>query len=199
MVTTSDAWISSARVALQRPHRLADVVGSVPSLPGLYAVHGDASVWRELGLGDPPDDRPLYIGKAEDSLLVRDVKTHFGDGRTGSSTLRRSFAALLHDSLGLRGMPRNPNNPERPANYGLSPEHDATLTRWMRERLALATWPRPADCRVPLAALERVLIDEVQPPLNLAGSATGWGARIKAARAAMAAEARAWSDRTLRS
>lgn len=185
-------WIEPARAALQRPRRLAEAEDSVPGQPGLYTIHGDATVWRELGLGEPPDGRPLYIGKAESSLLVRDVRTHFGDGRTGSSTLRRSFAALLHDSLGLRGRPRNPNNPERPANYGLSPEHDAKLTQWMRERLALATWARPSDCTVPLVTLEDALIDELQPPLNLTGSATAWGARIKEARAVMASEARAW-------
>jgi len=52
----------------------------VPPRPGLYAIHGAAGVWRDLGLGDPPGDRPLYVGKAEDNLVSRDLKTHFGNG-----------------------------------------------------------------------------------------------------------------------
>ena len=75
----------------------------------------------QLGLGTPPDSRPLYVGKAEDSLVARDLRQHFTDGRTGSSTLRRSIAALLHDSMGLRGIPRNPQKPGYFSNYGLSP------------------------------------------------------------------------------
>lgn len=191
-MTASDTWFNSARAALQRPRGLAEAEGSVPGTPGLYAIHGDASVWRDLGLGEAPDGRPLYIGKAEKSLIVRDVETHFGDGRTGSSTVRRSFAALLRGSLGLRGLPRNLVNPERPENYGLSPEDDAKLTRWMRERLALATWSKPSACTVPLADLERALIDELQPPLTLNRGTTHWSTRIKDARAMMAGEARAW-------
>ena len=72
-------------------------------------------------LNGPPDDRPLHVGKAEDSLLTREIKTHFGDGRTGSSTVRRSFAALLAHTLDLQGLPRNSAKPGYFSNYGLSP------------------------------------------------------------------------------
>ena len=79
--------------------------------PGLYAVFGSASTWKQLGLGAPPDDRPLYAGKAEKTFAARDVRDHFGAGRhgaqspTGSSTLRRSLAALLAAERGYRGIP----------------------------------------------------------------------------------------------
>lgn len=62
----------------------------VPRRPGLYAVHGNAEVWQQLGLGEPADARPLYAGKAERSLASRDVDTHFSTGKTGSSALRPS-------------------------------------------------------------------------------------------------------------
>lgn len=91
----------------------------VPPKPGLYAVHGDPSVWQRSGLGDPPDDRPLYVGKAERNLAARDVRAHFSTGKTGSSTLRRSLAGLLADELQLEGQPRNLANPEALANFGL--------------------------------------------------------------------------------
>lgn len=135
---------------------LASATEHVPARAGLYAIHGGAGVWRELGLSEPPDARPLYAGKAEESLVARDLDTHFGDGRTGWSTVRRSFAALLHDALGLRGLPRNIAKPGYFASYGLSPEHDAALTAWMREHLTLTTWAKPADCDAGLAAIERV-------------------------------------------
>ena len=144
-MTGLDDQVAAARTALTSPrHTLADAAAHVPNAPGLYAIYGDAGVWQDLALGDPPDDRPLYLGKAEDSLVTRDLKTHFGSGRTGSSTVRRSFAALLRDTLDLHAQPRNPAKPERFANYGLVPPGDETLTGWMRQRLTLAVWPGTA-------------------------------------------------------
>jgi hypothetical protein len=73
----------------------AEAAARVPPRPGLYAIFAGPTAWIELGLGTPPAQRPLYVGKAEQSLLGRDVRQHFSDGKTGSSTLRRSVAALL--------------------------------------------------------------------------------------------------------
>ena len=72
---------------------IAEARMGVPSRPGLYAVHGDHAVWENLGLGEPTDARPLYVGKAERSLASRDVDTHFSTGKTGSSTLRAALPA----------------------------------------------------------------------------------------------------------
>lgn len=173
--------------------RIAIASGSVPNGPGLYAIHGDPSVWIALGLGEPPDLRPLYVGKSESSLRDRDLRQHFADGRTGSSTLRRSFAALLHERLKVRGVPRNLRNPESFSNYGLSPADDAKLTGWMMEKLAIATWPWTGS--LPLASQEaRVLLD-LEPPLNLSGVTTEWSSHLRARRAVLAAEARVWRQR----
>ncbi|MGH2864053.1 MAG: GIY-YIG nuclease family protein, partial [Solirubrobacteraceae bacterium] len=92
------------RALAEAPEPIEVARRSVPSTPGLYAIHGNSAAWAELGLGVAPDSRPLYVGKAEDSLITRDVKTHFGDGRTGSSTVRRSIAALLASTLDLRAI-----------------------------------------------------------------------------------------------
>jgi hypothetical protein len=116
---------------------------SVPRVGGLYAVHGDTAGWHHLGLGDPPDDRPLYVGKAQRSLADRDIRTHFCTGRTGSSTLRPSLAGLLADELQLKCRPRNAANPASFANFGLDAAGDARLTAWMLEHLRLAVWPSP--------------------------------------------------------
>jgi hypothetical protein len=167
---------------------LAGAEDHVPAAAGLYAIHADAETWNVLRLGAPPDGRPLYVGKAEDSLAARDLRTHFGAGRTGSSTVRRSFASLLSETLRLRAQPRNPAKPERFANYGLPADHDKRLTAWMRENLRLAVWP--TDRRAPLADVEIAILAAWQPPLNLKDVATPWQAQVKAARALMAAEAK---------
>jgi hypothetical protein len=164
----------------------------VPRRPGLYAIYGGSREWEALGLGDPPDDRPLYVGKAEGSLLARDLSTHFGNGRTGQSTVRRSMAALLKNLLALTAMPRNPDKPGYFSNYGLSPKDDRKLTDWMREHLLLATWS-PASAVI-LRTIEVQVIQTLEPSLNLTDVVTSWTAQVKAARRVMADEARAWAE-----
>lgn len=105
----------------------------VRSVPGLYSIHAAAEVWSELGLVHRAGI-PLYVGKSESSLADRELGQHFAidpavQARTGSSAVRRSFAALLREPLGLRGVPRNTDKPERFANFGLEAEGDHILTR----------------------------------------------------------------------
>lgn len=158
--------------------------------PGLYAIYGSPDVWVELGLGSPPDHRPLYVGKAEHSLKSRDVKQHFGTGSTGSSTVRRSLAALLREPLQLKAQPRNISNPDHFANYSVAREGDERLTRWMHQNLRLALWIRPGDAS--LTELERMVLRHWLPPLNGKEVKTPWTAFVSGARKAMAQEARGW-------
>jgi hypothetical protein len=178
--------LSEASVAI------GEALGEIPSKAGLYAIYGGREVWRELGLGAPPDGRPLYVGKDEDSLVARDLRTHFETGRTGSSTLRRSCAALLAQQLDLHAQPRNPKRPERYANYALPAEDDARLTGWMRAKLRLAVWPKHGH--LALAEVEQQILVRLLPPLNLTGIRTPWTDQVKAARRALADEARAWAQ-----
>lgn len=164
----------------------------VPDRPGLYAIKGDAGVWAELGLGHPPDDRPLYVGKAERSLAGRDLRQHFGTGLTGWSTLRRSLAALLRARLRLVAVPRSPGRPSPRASYGLEEAGDARLTAWMNTNLRIATWV-PAE-RVRLADIERELLQIWEPPLNLTGVRNPWTGMVKAARRTIAASTRSPAD-----
>ena len=144
---------------------------------------------HRLGAALPTIDRCTWGRRRRASS--RDLRTHLGDGRTGSSTVRRSFAALLHDSLDLTAQPRNPHKPERPANYGLAPPGDQRLTKWMRDRLTLAVWPKALG--IDLADVERALLESWLPALNLQGVNTLWSAQLSAARKAMAGEARRWA------
>lgn len=168
-------------------------VESWPNRPGLYAAYGSADVWRVLGLGDPPDPRPLYVGKAERSLSSRDVRTHFGFGGgagnsiTGSSTLRRSLSALLRTELGFRGRYRNLARPEKSANYGLAPNHDSELSSWMRDNLVAAFWEMTTSS-VPLGDVETVVLNRLKPPLNIQKVSHQWTKQVKHARSLMAAD-----------
>jgi hypothetical protein len=171
-------------------YTIADAIDHVPPKPGLYAVYADPETRQELNL-EIREGRPLYVGKAEQSLQSRDIRTHFATGRTGSSTVRRSFAALLRDSLRLRGVPRNPVRPERPANFGLAAEGDERLTAWMQEQLFLAFWVKP-DTEVDLNDIETAVIKRWQPPLNLNKVDHRLPALMRARRV-MADDARTWA------
>lgn len=186
---TPDDHLGSALTALAGPGAPVDTA-IVPTKPGLYAVHGDDAGWLALGLGQPPDPRPLYVGKAERSLAGRDIGTHFSTGRTGSSTLRRALAGLLAEQLDLHGRPRNIASPGHFANFGLDPDGDAHLTDWMHHHLRIAVWPSLAG--VSLDPLETLVLQALQPPLNLAKVKTSWRPAVSAARARLADEARAW-------
>lgn len=177
--------------SLDQPrHTFSEAMTSVAGAPGLYAFHAEASTWRDLGLGEPPDGRPLYVGKAERSLRSRDVLTHFGTGKTGSSTVRRSLASLLCVDLELKPCPRNLATPDGSASFALEPQDDERLTTWMCERLTLAVWE--TEPGLSLVDVESDVIKMLAPPLNIAKARTPWRAMLQSRRAAMAAASRAW-------
>ncbi|MDN5804900.1 MAG: hypothetical protein L0H26_10015 [Microlunatus sp.] len=168
----------------------AEAVHVVPKAAGLYAVYGDGQAWSDLDLSPAFEGQPLYVGKAERTLNGRDVRTHFATGKTGSSTVRRSLAALLVDQLDLVAVPRNPARPDDSANYALDQAGDERLSRWMDERLVLATWTKPVG--LDLGEVETAVLRRLLPPLNLAKVGQP-RARLRGARANMAAASRAWS------
>jgi hypothetical protein len=170
-------------------HRREDAVELAPRRPGLYAFYGDDRAWAELALTPAFQDQPLYVGKAERSLNGRDVGTHFATGKTGSSTVRRSLAALLVDELDLVPLPRNLANPDGSANFALEPAGDARLSQWMDARLTLATWVKPDG--VQLNSVETAVLRQLRPPLNL-DKVGEPRERLRTARKRMANIARAW-------
>ena len=206
--TWAEANLSDALAALVGPgaarHDVAELVDTAAARqppgvrldsPGLYAIHANARTWAQLGLGDRQDDRPLYVGKAEDSLVTRDLHTHFATGRTGQSSPRRSLAALLAEDLTLVAMPRRPADPEpgKWTHYALEPEGDERLTQWMRKHLRLAAWT--CERPVALGKLERLVMAELRPPLNLTGVTQPWSRQVRDARKIMAQAAETWASR----
>jgi hypothetical protein len=186
-----------AMSALAGPgHKISDAPEHIPSAPGLYAVHAEPDTWRMLGLEGHDPKTPLYVGKSEDDLVTRDLKTHFAVERgdrstTGSSTVRRSFAALLREPLELRGVPRNKSKPGHFSNYALEKDADDRLTEWMNKYLTIAVWPKPAGVDLTLTEVEKRVLRQWGPPLNLTHVPAPLQ-QLRSARAVMAAEARAW-------
>lgn len=172
-----------------RRHAYADAVRLVPKEPGLYAFHSDDQAWDQFDLRPAFDGQPLYVGKAERSLNGRDVATHFAAGRTGSSTLRRSLAALLVDDLALVAVPRNLTTPDGSANFRLDAASEDRLSSWMEQWLTLATWTKPEN--VDLSKTETAVLRRLHPPLNLhkVGEPRK---RLRVARQRMTSTARAW-------
>lgn len=186
--------ITAARLALSgRRWPVTEAPDRIPRTAGLYAIYGDHDAWGDLGY-DYRADTPLYIGKSEGDLVDRDLRTHFAvdtskPARTGSSTVRRSFAALLRDRLNLRAVPRNPAKPGYFSHYALTPEADDRLTAWMHAHLSIAVWPAPTELNVTLKTLETAMLAAFDPLLNLTNTPNP-SPRLKAARKVMAAEAR---------
>ena len=189
---TSDDVVAEALAGLAGVrHTRDDAQVMAPRAAGLYAFYGDDQAWRDLDLTPVPGGQPLYVGKAERSLNGRDVGTHFASGKTGSSTVRRSLAALLVDTLELVPVPRNLARPDGSANFGLTPESDARLSRWMEDRLRLATWTKPDG--VWLDDLETEVVRTLRPPLNL-DKVGQPRERLRVARKRMADRARLWTS-----
>jgi hypothetical protein len=177
---------------------IADARIHVDNVPGLYAIHGDPFVWRYLKLDPRQPGIPLYVGKSEGSLVTRELKTHFAvdrreSSKTGGSTVRRSFAALLHHRLSLRGVPRNKNKPGYFDKYALEPDGDVRLTDWMHENLRIAVWPKPIGLSLRLKDIEFRILRTWQPPINLADVPVPLK-YLTEARARMALEARTWAS-----
>jgi hypothetical protein len=186
------AWASLGQGAGRLSSEALRVPAPHLSDPGLYAIYGGGEAWASLGLGSPPDERPLYVGKHERDAFGR-VAKHFA-GKTGWSSPRRSLAALLHDALGLKGIPRTPDKPGYFANYGLSDEHEKILSEWMGAHLTCAVWPRPSDASTSVGQIETGVKWKVEAPLNIARGdpITPWTEQVGNARKVLAAEARAW-------
>lgn len=176
-------------------HAIADALQHVQPCPGFYAIYGDEQAWRDLEL-EPAPQAPLYVGKAKSSLAKRELGDHFAINvnkipQTGSSTVRRSFAALLRHALDLHAVPRNLDKPGYYSNYGLAAGGDTRLSAWMQANLAIAVWPIPEGSVALLNSIEDAVIDHFRPPINIAGNRSK-SARLSRERAEMTAEAAAW-------
>jgi hypothetical protein len=81
------------------------------------------------------------IGKSA-NLAQRVIDTHFGSGKTGSSTARRSLGAILKQQLRLTAIPRGRGLKDRDfTNYRFDAAGEDRLSDWMRGNLMIAVCP----------------------------------------------------------
>ncbi len=134
--------------------------------PGLYAfVLAPNSNLKSFG----SVNQIIYVGKAEDSLRQRDLNTHFKDGRTGQSTLRRSIGAVLKNELKAVAFSRNGTlNSPNIDNYKFDSKAEKQLSIWMKDNLLIGYWEYDTSKEnKPLREIEEQLIIHLKPTLDL--------------------------------
>ena len=150
--------------------RRADLAPAIP-LPGLYALFLNRGV---LGQILPGEDGLLYIGMTDSSLEERN---HLWHGSSGFSTLRRSLGAILRVELDLVPIPRSQGSSAD--KFKFTPDGELRLTKWMMAHLDYAFVTLARD----RPQLEKRLILDQRPPLNLNKWKNPQGPNIKALRA----------------
>ena len=168
-----------------------EVENKIPSDPGLYGIFLDSSAGVNLtSIANHPLDQPAYVGKAKKGLKRRHLGEHFATGKTGSSTVRRSFAALLRPDLDLHPIRRgNTGKDQDFVSYKLDRVSDELLSAWMTSHLEIGWWAFTGQVDQ-LKRLEHSLIAHFQPPLNLQHSSHPAAAPVKSLRAECADLAR---------
>jgi len=172
---TEWSWLEAALSDPESPRTPAEFLAAdrrALNEPGLYSWWVDEAGARDLsaGLGAPVAAGLVYLGQAgatswpsgrrySSTQWSRIAGNHLR-GRARSSTLRRTLAAALRDPLDLA----DPDDPR--------------LDEWIWRHLRVNAVPT-AD-RDELERLESVMIDALDPPLNLSGpSGTPARARLR--------------------
>ena len=106
----------------------------LPKEPGLYVFFvNNQNALSETVLQAHSLIEPLYAGKSEDNLRKRDFETHFVESKSGSSTVRRSFGALLRERLSLRPTRRGYTGKDQDfLMYKFDDGSERLLSEWMR-------------------------------------------------------------------
>jgi hypothetical protein len=131
-----------------------------PSAKGVYAIFSKTE--NCLPCINLPRNSLVYIGKSFD--LER--RNHFKAKNSGIHSPRRSLGAILRMQLGLNIIPRGSGASETDYhNFRFTEEGEEHLTCWMHSNLEYANYPYDGD----VDQLEKRLISENKPPLNLKG------------------------------
>jgi len=162
-----------------------DFIAGLSRGNGIYIVAyagmelGGGSLWGEQ------QPRVVFIGQSKP-----DSSRHFQSGSTGTSTIRRSLAALLASKLALVPLPRSADEDDndRYDNYMLDPESEDKLTEWMRGNFTAAFYEVAED--IAESAL-KALIQYSVPMFNFQNNPENkYGAEIKKYRKRLAEQAR---------
>lgn len=144
-------------------------ISSFSKLPGIYAIFFIGNKFPLLG-EEVKKHQLIYIGKTESSQEKRDAKTHFADGKTGSSTVRKSIGSLLSTETELKPIPRNSTDFEkrRFSHFKFDEESEEKITVWMKSNLGLSFYEFDEKKEnISLDELETKIIKELVPVLNI--------------------------------
>lgn len=136
--------------------------------PGIYAIFFRGDEFPMLG-NLVKKHQLIYVGKTESSQEKRDAKTHFSDGKTGSSTVRKSIGALLYnDGYELHPIPRNDKDVlnNRFSHFIFDDNGEKVLTKWMKDNLSLSFYEYDID-KASMKYLETNIIQAIIPILNI--------------------------------
>lgn len=146
---------------------------------GLYCL---CYFGHELGssLWGDPEPPIIYIGRCG-----ADSTRHWHND-TGVSTVRRSLAAMLANSLNLKPIPgsEDPTDNDRYTNYRLTEDSEIRLTEWMKAHIKVAFWELKQDRITPYY---QALIKYNTPKLNFQDNPNNtFGQQIKTYRKILA-------------
>lgn len=142
-------------------------ISTFSNSPGIYAVFFFGKNFP-LKKANPEPDDIIYIGKTESSQEKRDAKTHFKSGKTGSSTLRKTFGSLLRIKHKLKPIPRNNSDflKKRLSHFKFDDKSERIITEWMQNNLALSFFEYSKG-KSEIEKLETSLIQKLIPILNI--------------------------------
>ncbi len=104
----------------------------MPSKQGIYVIFAKNPF--NLVFTDVCKDQIVYVGESK-NLNNRQVKNHFRNGRTGSSTLRRSLGAIFRESFNLKCYLRG-KKIDKSKGYRFDDKGESRLTKWMIKNLS---------------------------------------------------------------
>lgn len=135
--------------------------------PGIYAFFFYGRTFPLKDLICSSNDI-IYIGKTLKSQKSRDADTHFKTGKTGSSTLRKTFGSLLYEQYKFNPIPRSQKDidAKRYAQFKFDIKSEKRLTEWMVDNLGLSFYPYPQS-KKEIDDLETLLIKRLVPVLNI--------------------------------
>ncbi|MEO6588065.1 MAG: GIY-YIG nuclease family protein [Pyrinomonadaceae bacterium] len=151
-----------------------------PTIAGIYAIGFSGNGFPLASATHIKKGDIIYVGKAETDLKTRDIKTHFNNGKSGSSTLRRTLGAILREQEKLIPIPRSctENEPSCFTNYKFTSNGEEKLTDWMKQNLSLSYW-ESQDVEN-LRKMEPKIIKKLCPIFNIQNnSCNRWKSEIK--------------------
>lgn len=168
--------------------------GPVPERPptrekGVYAVWLDQEGWKQLRIQNGWYGI-AYVGVAGgEGGLARRFSEEWRPKHSGRSSPRRTLGALLRRRLNLKPRPR-PGTAARSHEYFVfGDEGEAALTDWIETHASFAYLEVDVDDLPGISRveqLETLLIERMQPPLNLSKWRNPQKQRLAEARAAAA-------------